>query len=106
MAYIYRISFNILPEQMGELEIGASLERVLGYLRTLLPSQTGYITSRAMRGVNGQDQVEVAFESEWELWEDLQEHRSSSLAEDKAVVEFGPHISPDDLKSRVYEEVA
>jgi len=106
VAYIYRINFSILPEQMDELEIGASLERVLGYLRTLLPSQTGYITSRAMRAVDGQDQVEVAFESEWELWEDLQHHRDSLLAEDKAVVEFGPHISPDDLKVHIYEEVS
>jgi hypothetical protein len=105
MAYIYRIDFDILPEQMSELEIGASLERTLGYLRTLLPGQTGYITSRAMHAVNGEEQVHLAFESEWETWEDLQAHRASSLSEDKVLKEFEPHVKLNDLMTRAYAEV-
>jgi hypothetical protein len=34
MAYVYQVSFDIRPDQMNELQIGASLERVLGYLRS------------------------------------------------------------------------
>ena len=106
MAYIYRIDFDITPEQMSQLEIGASLERTLGYLRTLLPSQMGYITARAMHALNGNEEVHLSFESEWERWEDLQAHRESSLSEDKVLKEFEPHVQLEDLTVRVYEEVS
>ena len=106
MAYIYRIDFEILPEQMSQLEIGSSLERTLGYLRTLLPSQTGFITARAMHALNGDEHTHLAFESEWEMWEDLQAHRESSLSEDKVLKEFEPHVKLEDLTVRIYEEVS
>jgi hypothetical protein len=32
MSYFYRVSFDLQPEQMDEVEIGSSLARVLGYL--------------------------------------------------------------------------
>ncbi len=48
MAYIYEVSFDIRSNQLSQLDIGAPLERVVGYLRTLLPSEPGYVTSRAM----------------------------------------------------------
>jgi hypothetical protein len=53
----YQIGFDIRPEQMSELEIGASLERALGYLRILLPGETGHITSRAMYSLDRADSM-------------------------------------------------
>jgi hypothetical protein len=106
MAYIYRIDFNISPDQMEELEIGASLERVLGYLRTLLPSQTGYVTSRALYSVDHEDQIDLSVESEWERWEDLQAHLESEWAENKVIAEFAPHVARSALDGRIFGEVA
>lgn len=105
MAYIYHVSFDIRPDQMTELEIGASLERVLAYLRSLLPSESGYVTSRAMHSVGLADRTHLVFQSVWQDWDDLERHRQSSLAEDKVLKEFEPHVALDDLTVRVYEEV-
>lgn len=106
MAYVYQVSFDIRSEQMDELEIGASLERVLAYLRTLLPGEAGYMTSRAMSSVNDLDRTHVIVQSMWDSWEDLARHRQSSLAEDKVLSEFEPHVTLEDLVVHAYEEVA
>jgi hypothetical protein len=90
---------------MTELQIGSSLERVLGYLRTLLPAERGFITSRAMRSIGLPRKVHLMFESVWEEWEDVERHRESSLSEDKVLREFEPHVTLDDLTSQIYEEV-
>jgi hypothetical protein len=105
MAYIYEIGFDIKPDQMTELEIGSSLERVLGYLRTLLPAERGFITSRSMRSIGLPDTIHLVFQSVWEEWEDVERHRRSSLSEDKALEEFEPHVALKDLTSRIYEEI-
>jgi hypothetical protein len=107
MAYIYSITFDIGPDKMDELQIGASLERTLGYLRTLLPSETGFITARAMSAVNPDEKgdIDLIFQSVWDRWEDLQAHQESSLAEDKVLREFAPHVELEDLRVRLYEEV-
>jgi len=105
MAYIYQVSFDIRPDQMDELEIGASLERVLGYLRALLPNEPGHTNSRAMASLNVPGRTHLVFESMWEAWEDLEAHRRSSLAEDKVLAEFEPHVSLQDLCVRIYREV-
>jgi hypothetical protein len=106
MAYFYHIGFDIAPAQMNQLQVGASLERTLGYLRTLLPSDPGYITVRAAYSVDGKDSVHVIVESEWDSWEELQHHHESSLAEDKILLEFEPHVELKDLTVRIYREVA
>jgi len=106
MAYIYQVSFSIEAEQMDQLEIGGSLERVLGYLRTLLPSQSGYISARAMYSLEQAGKTDLVFQSVWDNWTDLNTHRHSSLAEDKVLSEFQPHVSLEDLTSTVFEEVA
>lgn len=106
MAYIYQVSFDIRPDQMSELEIGASLERVLGYLRTLLPAEAGFVTSRAMHSVDIPETTHLVFESVWESWSDLDVHRRSSLAEDKVLAEFKPHVALEDLSVHAYQEVA
>jgi hypothetical protein len=105
MAYVYRINFDIDREQMTQLEIGSSVERVLGYLRTLLPSERGFIGTRAMHSLDQEGPIHLVFESTWDAWDDLEAHRESSLAEDKVLTEFEPHVELRDLSSRVYEEV-
>jgi hypothetical protein len=105
MAYIYQIGLEIGADQMSELKIGSSLERVLGYLRTVLPSQEGYITSRAMHSLENESRVRVVVESVWQDWETFLEHRKSNLAEDKIVVEFEPHITLNELERSAYIEV-
>ncbi len=106
MAYIYHVGFDIDANQMTELEIGSALERVLGYLRTLLPAERGFITSRAMRSIGLPGKSHLVFQSVWEEWEDVGRHRESSLAEDKVLKEFEPHVALTDLTSRIYEEVS
>jgi hypothetical protein len=106
MAYIYQVGFDIRPDQMSELQIGASLERVLAYLRTLLPGEPGHITSRAMHSVDVPDRIHLVFQSVWEGWDDLENHRASSISEDKVLTEFKPHVELQDLVVRVYEEVS
>jgi quinol monooxygenase YgiN len=105
MAYLYEVSFDIRPEQMEELRIGASLERVLGYLKALLPEQSGYITARAVYSVDGADKTHIIVQSEWETWADLDAHCQSSLSEDKVLKEFEPHVAVGDLVTRAYTEV-
>ncbi|MCA9955982.1 MAG: hypothetical protein KC434_14735 [Anaerolineales bacterium] len=105
MAYVYQVHFNIESDQMNQLEIGASLERVLGYLRTLLPSQLGFIAARAIYSLDIPDKTQLIFQSIWDTWDDIDVHRHSSLLEDKILTEFEPHVPLEDLVSHVYEEV-
>jgi heme-degrading monooxygenase HmoA len=105
MAYMYSVSFRISHDMMDELEIGAALERVLGYLRALLPSEPGFTTVRAQHTIDGGKDVTVLLESVWETWDDIVHHRESSLSEDKVLLEFQPHVEIGDLNVNVYEEV-
>lgn len=105
MAYMYSVSFDIPRDRMDELEIGAALERVLGYLRALLPSEVGFTAVRALRSVGADGSVGLLVESVWQTWEDLVRHRESSLSEDKVLEEFEPHVELSDLTAHVYEEV-
>ena len=105
MSYILQVSFYIDKDEMTELEIGASLERVLGYMRTLLPSQEGYIATRAMHTLPGEDKIHLIFESTWDTWEDFQNHMHSRLDEEKILNEFQPHVALEDLSTCVYTEV-
>jgi len=105
MAYTYQVSFEIEHEQMEQLRIGATLEKILGYLRTLLPNQTGYITARAMFSLDMPGKTHLLVQSVWDEWEDLQAHQHSGLAEQKVLSEFKPHVALEDLSVHVYEEV-
>lgn len=106
MAYIYEVSFDINKKQMSQLQIGQPLERVLGYLRTLLPGEPGYVTSRAMYSIDDPDNTNLVVQSVWERWEDLANHKNSTLAEQKALTEFAPHINEEALRVRIFEEVS
>jgi hypothetical protein len=106
MAYVYFVGFEVGRGQMGQLEIGAALERVLSYLRTLLPSEQGFTTVRAIRSVGTGNRVTIHVESEWDTWSDIVRHKESSLAEDKVLREFQPHVDIGDLVVQVYEEIS
>jgi len=105
MAYTYQVSFDIRPEQMTELQIGASLERVLAYLRALLPGEPGHINSRALSSLDIPDRTHLLFESTWDTWDDLEAHRNGSLAENKILTEFDPHVTLQDLNVHIYQDV-
>ncbi len=105
MAFIHQVSFDIGPDQSGELAIGNSLERTIGYLRTLLPSEAGFVTARAMNSVGLTEKTHVVFQSVWETWDDLVAHRESRLTEAKVLAEFGETISRDAISVRDYEDV-
>ena len=106
MAYFYQVSFNISSDDMTELQIGSTLERVIGYLKTLLPSEPGFIDARALYSLDSANPIYVVTISLWERWDDLERHRESNLAEDKVLMEFGPHVEPEDLIVRIYSEVS
>jgi len=106
MAYTYLVSFEIGQEQMEQLHIGAALEKVLGYLRTLLPNEPGFMTARAMHSLDDLGPTSVIVQSMWDQWEDLLAHQSSGLAEQKVLSEFEPHVKIEDLTVHVYEEIS
>lgn len=106
MAYIYQISFTIEHEQMAQLKMGAALEKILGYLRTLLPNQRGYITARAMYSLDIPGKTHLQVQSLWDQWQDLDSHRTSALSEQRILTEFQPHVKIENLTAHIYEEIA
>jgi len=106
MAYIYEVSFFLDRDQQEQLSIGRSFEKVIGYMRVLLPDQPGYISARAYYEVNPSAKSRVIFFSEWENWDDCSTHVQSSVVEDKVLLEFNPHIQDEHLEKRIYREVA
>jgi hypothetical protein len=102
---MYEVSFNIEPKILSKDEISVSLEKVLGYMKVLFPSQDGYMDARAFFSLNEKENTYVTCISEWEFWEDLEHHRNSRFSEDKVLEEFGPDIKEKDLIIRIYEEV-
>lgn len=105
MAYAYNVSFEIRHDQMEQLQIGAGLEKVLGYLKTLLPSMPGFITAHAFYSLNLEEKTHLVVQSLWERWADLQAHQTSELAEKKVLSEFEPHVALENLTVHIYSEV-
>lgn len=107
MPYIYHISFDIDQSDFGQLSIGNSLQDSLGYLRALLPSEPGYITSRAMYSISDAEKTHVIFESAWENWEDIEHHRNQSIFDENQLLqEFILKVKLHQLEASIYEEVA
>jgi hypothetical protein len=106
MAYLYQVSFDIHPDQMDELTIGSALERVLSYMRALLPSEEGFLSARAFHSVDMADNTHLIVQSQWDRWEDLCAHEESELLENKVLLEFQPHIELEHLDSHAYGEVS
>jgi hypothetical protein len=106
MPYMYEVSFQVPREKMSELEIGQSLERLVGYMKIRLPAQRGFVFADACYSVDDPESLRIVMRSEWSDWTDLKNHcDSSALVEDEAFEQFAPHISPDDITVRKYAEV-
>ena len=106
MSYSYHISFDIDSKDKSELEIGSSLERVIGYLKTLLPSEAGHIESRALASLDNPDTIHILFESIWMDWDSLVRHRNSALTEDKVIKEFEENIELKNFSHKVFREIS
>ncbi len=104
MPYIYEISFDIDPGKMSGLHIGGNLERVIGYLRTMLPTMPGYVMSRGMYSLDIPEKTHIILMTVWMTWADLDEHRRSRLSETQALAQFG-HIKPEDMTVHMYQEI-
>ena len=105
MAYTCQVGFDIHPGQTTELQLGASIEKALAYLRLALPGEPGHVDSRALSSLDMPDRTHVLFESTWETWEDVEAHRKSSLAADKLLTELGPHVTLQNLAVHIYQDV-
>ena len=106
MPYVHQVSFNLPQNQSAELKIGAPLQRVIAYLRALLPNEVGYVTSRAMYSIDNSDRMRVVFQSVWENWDHLVAHRNSQVMEGKTLTEFGHLVTGNDITSQSFAEVA
>jgi hypothetical protein len=103
--YVYEVSFDIRPDQMSELEIGQSLDRLVGYMKVRLPAQPGFVFADAWYSVDDPDATRVVARSEWSDWSDIEAHRASYLVEDHVFEEFDPHVNKDNVTIRTYAEV-
>jgi quinol monooxygenase YgiN len=103
---MYEVSFQVPREKMTELEIGQSLERLVGYMKIRLPAQRGFVLADAVYSVDDPESLRIVMRSQWSDWTDLQNHcNSSALVEDQAFEQFAPHICADDITIRKYAEV-
>jgi hypothetical protein len=105
MPYLYEVSFGIRYDQMPQLEIGDSLERLVGYLKIRLPVQSGFVLADAWYTVDDPDATRVVVRSEWSDWSDVEAHRESSILEDHIFEEFEPHLKKEEVTIRTYAEV-
>lgn len=105
MPYLYEVSFDIRHDQMPRLEIGDSLERLVGYLKIRLPIQSGFVLADAWYTVDDPEATRVVVRSEWSDWSDVEAHRKSSVLEDHIFEEFEPHLRKDEVTVRTYSEV-
>ena len=105
MPYVYEVSFDLPPDKMSELEIGRSLETLVGYMKVRLPSQRGFVYAHAVYSVDDPSCIHVVTRSEWSDWSDLERHCDTELVEDQLFQSFEPHVSRDDITVRKYAEV-
>ena len=105
MPYVYEVSFEVPREKMSELEIGQSLDRLVGFMKVRLPAQRGFVLSDAFYSVDHADKIRVVMRSEWSDWTDVENHRkSAAVVEDQAFEQF-QHLSPNDITVRIYAAV-
>jgi hypothetical protein len=105
MPYVYEVSFDITPEQMTQLEIGQSLERLVGFMKIRLPVQRGFVFADAWYSVDDPETARVIARSEWSDWSDVEAHCRSAVLEDHLFEEFDPHVNKDNVTIRTYAEV-
>lgn len=105
MPYVYEVAFDVPHDKMEELEIGESLERLVGYMKVRLPSQRGFVYSDAVYSVDDSKKTRVVMRSHWSDWDDVLNHRKGVLIEDQVFEQFEPHIAKEDIAIRAYAEV-
>jgi hypothetical protein len=107
MPFIYQTTFDIDTRNIAELQIGRSLQLSLSYLKAFLPNEPGFINARAMYSITHNDVTHVSFESTWEDWETLENHREkSAFAEGKMLNQFEMKVTPQNVATHVFEEIA
>ncbi len=104
MAFIYEVSFYLDPDQLGNLQMGKSLELVLSSLRALLPDSPGYIMSRGIFSLDSIERTRVVFYSVWDQWSDLEAHRQSGLMETRVLEQFG-NLREKEMTIHIYGEI-
>jgi hypothetical protein len=106
MPYILQTSFDIDNDDIDQLQIGRSLQLSLAYLKAYLANEPGFINARAMYALEHEKRTHVYFESTWEDWGTLTQHREkSAFAEDKMLHRFEMSLTPHDLVAHVLEEI-
>ncbi len=105
MPYVYEVSFDLPNDKLSELEIGQSLERLIGFTKVRLPAQRGFVFADAVYSVDDPSKIRVVMRSEWSDWTDVVRHRKAIVLEDHIFEEFDPHVDRDAIKVRTYAEV-
>ncbi len=107
MPYIYQTTFDIETKDVMELQIGHSLQLSIAYLKAFLANEPGFINTRAMYSLSTTDITHIIFESAWEDWASLVNHREKSpFAENKMFSRFELKINPFHVATHIFEEVA
>jgi len=100
-------NFDIESKDIVQLEIGRSMQLSIAYLKSFLANEPGFINARAMYSLGQAETIHILFESSWEDWASLQNHREKSpFAEDKMLHKFELKVQPTNLESHIFEELA
>ncbi len=107
MPYIYQTTFDIETKDIDQLAIGRSLQLSIAYLKAFLPNEPGFINARAMYSMDHGEITHLIFESTWEDWSTLENHRAKSpFAEEKMLHRFELKVEPFNVYSHIFEEIA
>ena len=107
MPYIYQVGFILDRSDIATLSMGSSLQRLISYVRALLPNEPGYITSRAMYSIGDTEKSHLIFESVWQTWEDIDHHRGEfKLNVEHLLQDIEFKVELQDLQTHIYEEIA
>ncbi len=107
MPYIYQTTFDIETKDIDQLEIGRSMQLSIAYLKAFLANEPGFINARAMYSLGNGEITHIYFESSWEDWASLENHREKSpFAEGKMLHQFELKVYPFNVGTHVFEELA
>ena len=107
MPYVLQTTFDIETKDVDQLQIGRSLQLSIAYLKAFLPNEPGFINARAMYSLEHGEITHLIFESAWEDWATLLNHREKSpFAEGKMLHQFELKVYPFNIDTHIFEEVA
>lgn len=107
MPYVYQTTFDIESKDLEQLEIGRSMQLSIAYLKAFLANEPGFINARAMYSMAHGELTHIMFESSWEDWASLENHRQKSpFSEGRMLQQFELKVYPFNLETHVFEEVA